>query len=146
MAAHGVLLATVVQHKLSPVGPADGEPTAEELADGRRRHRNDLLRPALYQARHRVTAVVERRGPTLPWRVVGPVCESSDDFGVHMLPATPPREVALLDAGAYGFTMASQYNGRPLPAEVFVRDGVVVATRARAGHDVWAAERASVGG
>jgi diaminopimelate decarboxylase len=79
------------------------------------------------------------------WRVVGPVCESADDFGAHSLPATPPREVALLDAGAYGYTMASRYNGRALPAEVFVRGGAIVAVRRRAGEGDWAAERASVG-
>jgi diaminopimelate decarboxylase len=144
VAAHGVLLATVVQHKLTPQG---------SVADARQRWlmidagMNDLLRPALYQARHRVVDVdaeASSQAP-LPWRVVGPVCESSDDFGVHPLSAAPPRVVALLDAGAYGYTMASRYNGRPLPAEVFVRDGRVVATRAREPAEAWSEDRYGLG-
>jgi diaminopimelate decarboxylase len=142
VAPHGVLLATVLQHKVTPAGSAEGARQRWLMIDA---GMNDLLRPALYQARHRVEAVVRPRGPTLLWRVVGPVCESADDFGAHVLPATPPREVAVLDAGAYGFTMASRYNGRALPAEVFVKDGVVVASCARASEGDWAAERASVG-
>jgi diaminopimelate decarboxylase len=58
---------------------------------------------------------------------VGPICESADDFGVHEIPAIPaPQAVVIRDAGAYGFTMASWYNGRPLPAEVFISGGKVV--------------------
>ena len=59
----------------------------------------------------------------VPWRVVGPVCESSDDFGEHLLPSEPPAAVAILDAGAYGYTMANRYNGRQLPPEVFLSSG-----------------------
>jgi diaminopimelate decarboxylase len=116
---------------------------------------NDLLRPALYQARHRVVALLEpaprdgvaggRVADEVAWRVVGPVCESADDFGTHMLSSAPPEFVAILDAGAYGFTMASSYNGRPLAAEVFVADGRVAATRARRPIEQWALERASLG-
>jgi diaminopimelate decarboxylase len=111
---------------------------------------NDLVRPALYQARHRIVALTSPAGEATgdgacPWRVVGPVCESSDDFGEHVLPRTPPAAVAILDAGAYGYTMASQYNGRVLPAEVFVRAGRVVGSTGRAGPEDWAAERARAG-
>lgn len=85
---------------------------------------NDLLRPALYQATHRIEPLDQPpNGPLL--QVVGPVCESTDDFGLHSLPVET-QWVAIRDAGAYGYCMASQYNGRPLPAEVFVRDGKVV--------------------
>jgi len=79
------------------------------------------------------------------WRVVGPVCESSDDFGEHLLPDDPPSEVAILDAGAYGYTMASQYNGRQLPVEAFVRDGRVVALTRRRGIEEWVEDRAHAG-
>ena len=84
---------------------------------------NDLVRPALYQARHRIVPLERATCPSTrsAWRVVGPVCESSDDFGEHLLPPDPPDAVAILDAGAYGYTMASRYNGRQAPAEVFVR-------------------------
>jgi diaminopimelate decarboxylase len=73
------------------------------------------------------------------------VCESSDDFGAHELPEAPFEAVALLDAGAYGYTMASRYNGRALAAEVFLSDGRVLAADARRPTDEWAVERASVG-
>ena len=52
--------------------------------------------------------------------------------------------VAILDAGAYGFTMASRYNGRALASETFVRDGRIVSTSERAPLDAWADERARV--
>jgi diaminopimelate decarboxylase len=108
---------------------------------------NDLVRPALYQARHRIVPLVAGAGggDSCTWRVVGPVCESSDDFGEHPLPREPPAVVAILDAGAYGYTMASQYNGRRLPVEVFVRDGRVVGRTKRATTEEWARERARAG-
>jgi diaminopimelate decarboxylase len=112
---------------------------------------NDLLRPALYQARHRIVCLREGErdgedGATaISWRVVGPVCESSDDFGEHLLPRYPPRAVAILDAGAYGYTMASRYNGRQAPVEVFLRGGKIVGKTERATPESWAVERANAG-
>ncbi len=108
---------------------------------------NDLLRPALYQASHRIVPLDRAVDPTgaLPWRVVGPVCESSDDFGEHLLPSEPPSAVAILDAGAYGYTMASVYNGRQLPVEVFIRGGRVAARTERGSAEAWARERAQAG-
>jgi diaminopimelate decarboxylase len=123
--AHGVLLAKVIQRKIAP----GSHPRRWMMLDA---GMNDLLRPALYQARHRVVPVVLDAGAHfVPFRVVGPVCESSDDFGVHDLPEGDLAEVAFLDAGAYGYSMASRYNGRPLPAEVFLRGGAVAAIHAR---------------
>jgi diaminopimelate decarboxylase len=84
---------------------------------------NDLIRPALYQSYHQIVPV---REPATPDResvdVVGPVCESGDFFAQDReLPALKQDDlVALMSAGAYGFTMASNYNSRPLPAEVLV--------------------------
>ena len=110
---------------------------------------NDLIRPALYQARHRIVPLEDPPGrdgaAESVWHVVGPVCESSDDFGEHTLPRDPPASVAILDAGAYGFTMASKYNGRQLPAEVFVRGGVMVGRTERESVETWARERAMAG-
>jgi diaminopimelate decarboxylase len=74
------------------------------------------------------------------------VCESSDDFGEHLLPRPPPDAVAILDAGAYGYTMASEYNGRPRPVEAFVRGGRVVSRTERGSVEAWAAERVKAGG
>jgi diaminopimelate decarboxylase len=95
---------------------------------------NDLLRPALYHARHRIVPVRPRPGPEEPATVVGPVCESADVFaeGLTLPPLEPGDLVALLDAGAYGATMASNYNGRGRLAELVVDRGRL--TRARAGE------------
>jgi diaminopimelate decarboxylase len=84
---------------------------------------NDLIRPALYQSYHEIVPV---REPSTIAResvdVVGPVCESGDFFAQEReLPAMNEGDlVALMSAGAYGFAMASNYNSRPLPAEVLV--------------------------
>jgi diaminopimelate decarboxylase len=101
---------------------------------------NDLIRPALYAARHRIEPL-ERAPGGGEWQVVGPVCESADDFGLHALGDDVPEHVVIRDAGAYGFTMASQYNGRALPTEVFVSGGRVAKIAVSAGVDAWVARR-----
>jgi diaminopimelate decarboxylase len=85
----------------------------------------ELLRPALYNAFHRIEPVRPRRGATRRYELVGPVCESSDVVGRdRTLPHLEPGDlVAIRDAGAYGSSMASNYNRRPLPAEVLVDAG-----------------------
>ena len=137
VAPHGVLLASVIQIKVA-------EAARWLMIDA---GMNDLIRPALYQAHHRIVPLRgDVAGATaMAWRVVGPVCESSDDFGEHLLPRDPPAAVAILDAGAYGYSMASRYNGRQLPVEVFVSGGRVVARTRRATAQEWADERAKVG-
>ncbi|HTM57440.1 MAG TPA: diaminopimelate decarboxylase [Candidatus Udaeobacter sp.] len=95
---------------------------------------NDLIRPALYHASHRIVPIAPREGPHAPAAVVGPVCESSDVFAAEI--ELPPIEtgdvLAILDAGAYGAAMASNYNGRGRLAEVVASEGSL--TRARAGE------------
>jgi diaminopimelate decarboxylase len=85
----------------------------------------ELLRPALYDAFHRVEAVRPRAGPTVRYEIVGPVCESSDVVGRdrELTPLAVGDLLAIRDAGAYGAAMASNYNRRPLPVEVLVDDG-----------------------
>jgi diaminopimelate decarboxylase len=139
VAAHGVLVARVIQTKQAPYGAVQPERAWLVIDAGM----NDLIRPALYQARHRVVPL-EASAHLRAYRVVGPVCESSDDFGEHE-GLSGDGFVALLDAGAYGFTMASRYNGRALAAEVFLRGGRVVAIAERAPMDAWVLERLSVG-
>jgi diaminopimelate decarboxylase len=131
----GVLVASVIQAKVS-------------RSSGRRwlmidAGMNDLIRPALYQARHRVEPVhITAGAPVESFRVVGPICESSDDFGSHDLQGNPvPPMVVIRDSGAYGFTMASCYNGRPLPAEVFVSGGIVTSVSHRGTTAAWIAGR-----
>jgi diaminopimelate decarboxylase len=85
---------------------------------------NDLIRPALYQSYHEIVPVSEPATPQRePVDVVGPVCESGDFFAQDReMPAMKEGDlVALMSAGAYGFAMASNYNSRPLPAEVLVK-------------------------
>jgi diaminopimelate decarboxylase len=101
-----------------------------------------LLRPALYQAAHRVRPL-RAAPPAGPTEVVGPICESTDVLAIDAdLPDLVPGElVAFLDAGAYGMTMASNYNGQPRPAEIVVAGGVArVARRRETWEELLAAE------
>jgi diaminopimelate decarboxylase len=87
---------------------------------------NDLLRPALYDAYHRVLPLnLQSPISNLHSDVVGPICESADVLARDR--ALPPLEhgdqLALMEVGAYGFSMASQYNAQPRPAEVLVEGG-----------------------
>jgi diaminopimelate decarboxylase len=133
VAAHGVLVARVLQTKAQPgVGYAGWL-----LIDGAM---NDLLRPALYGAHHRIEPVRLTDAPASTWKVGGPVCESSDDFGRHDL-AEGVDAVVVRDAGAYGYTMASRYNGRAMPAEVFLEGGRVSAVSRVDDVDSWVAGR-----
>ena len=84
---------------------------------------NDLIRPALYQGYHEVVSVRESKDRGfLQADVVGPVCETGDFFALdrEIREVEPGEILALMSTGAYGFTMASNYNSRPLPAEVLV--------------------------
>jgi diaminopimelate decarboxylase len=93
----------------------------------------ELLRPALYGAFHRIEPVGARSGDERQYEIVGPVCESSDVVGRdRRLPALAVGDlVAIRDAGAYGAAMASNYNRRPLPAEVLVDAGRWTVVRRR---------------
>ncbi len=133
--AHGVLVARVIQRKESL--RSDVVRRWMMIDAGM----NDLMRPALYQARHRIVPAVDPGGERRAYRVVGPVCESSDDFGIHELPAAPFDEVVILDAGAYGHSMASRYNGRPLPAEAFLKGGAVAHVKLRKPIEDWVDDR-----
>ncbi len=111
-----VLLARVVDLK-----PRDAGSTFAVLDAGM----TELLRPALYNAFHRIEPVKPRAAANHLYELVGPVCESSDVVGRdRSLPALEQGDlVAIRDAGAYGSAMASNYNRRPLPAEVLVDEG-----------------------
>ena len=84
---------------------------------------NDLIRPALYQAEHQIVPVNDPAATEIQTvDIVGPVCESGDFFARdRSLPAVEEGDLlAILDTGAYGMTLASNYNTRPRPAEVLV--------------------------
>src|SRR5258705_277126 len=93
----------------------------------------ELIRPALYGSFHRIVPVVPRAGAQNAWDIVGPICESSDVFARDRL--LPPLQVddlvAILDAGAYGSVMGSNYNRHLLPAEVLVDEGQWTVIRRR---------------
>ncbi|MGL4634780.1 MAG: diaminopimelate decarboxylase [Beijerinckiaceae bacterium] len=100
---------------------------------------NDLVRPAMYEAYHEIWPVTE---PTdnarqISYDVVGPICESGDTFTTdRVLPETRPGELmAFMTAGAYGASMASTYNLRPLVAEVMVKGDKFAITRPRQTYD-----------
>ena len=80
---------------------------------------NDLVRPAMYHAYHRIENL-SSDGPELPYDVVGPICESSDVFGKGVVLNECHRGdiIAIRSAGAYGESMASTYNCRPLPGAI----------------------------
>jgi diaminopimelate decarboxylase len=102
---------------------------------------NDLIRPALYNAYHEIVPVVhsqEVQSKDLSAKretvdVVGPVCESGDFFARDReLPVVEEGDLlAILDAGAYGMVLASNYNTRPRPAEVLVNGKSVKIIRRR---------------
>ncbi len=109
----GVLLTRVIQ--------------VNERSDGRRflvldAAMNDLMRPALYDAFHELQPVRPREGQARPYDLVGPVCETGDTFDRDRpLPPFQAGDLAVfMSAGAYGAVMASEYNTRPLVAEVLV--------------------------
>ncbi len=82
---------------------------------------NDLPRPAMYEAFHAIVPVTERAGAATTYDVVGPVCESGDWLGRDRALAVQPGDLlAVLSAGAYCMSMASNYNTRGRPAEVLV--------------------------
>ena len=95
---------------------------------------NLFMRPVMYDAYHEVVVANKlKEQPSILYTVVGPVCESGDILAKdRMLPEVERGDiVAILDTGAYGFSMSSQYNGRPRCAEVLVCDGTVDVIRRR---------------
>jgi diaminopimelate decarboxylase len=136
----GALVSRVVDTKVYPDGPSTslgtgpstslGAGPSTSLGTGRRfivldAGMTELMRPALYGSFHRIVPVTPRGGAEQPLDVVGPICESSDVFARDRM--LPPVEVgdlvAVLDVGAYGAAMASNYNRRMLAPEVLVDDG-----------------------
>jgi diaminopimelate decarboxylase len=95
---------------------------------------NDLIRPAFYDSYHAIWPVKKRAPETFVADVVGPICETGDFLARDRSLAQKPDEgdlLALMSAGAYGFTMSSNYNTRPRAAEVMVKGGSYAVVRRR---------------
>ena len=105
---------------------------------------NDLIRPSFYDSYHEIVPLKRKNGVVVRSDVVGPICESSDYFAKDR-PLPPMGEgeyLALLSAGAYGSVMASNYNSRPIAAEVMVNGNKASLVRARQPvEQIWAGER-----
>jgi diaminopimelate decarboxylase len=98
---------------------------------------NDLIRPALYEAHHEIVPLVDQRRSCEKVDVVGPICESGDFLAKErMLPKVKEGEyLAAMCAGAYGFSMSSNYNSRRRAAEVLVKGNKVAMIRKREGFE-----------
>ena len=82
---------------------------------------NDLMRPALYEAYHEIVPVHARQDGSERYDIVGPICETGDFIGfARDLSIAEGDYLALLSVGAYGMSMASNYNSRPRAAEVLI--------------------------
>ena len=93
---------------------------------------NDLLRPALYSAWQNIIPVTPRDGPSEEYDIVGPICETGDFLGKDReLCLASGDLLAIRSAGAYGFTMSSNYNSRPRAAEILVDGDRAHVIRAR---------------
>jgi diaminopimelate decarboxylase len=98
---------------------------------------NDLIRPALYGSYQAIQPVIQNNGQTVVADIVGPICESGDFFAKDREIAQPTRGdlLAVMSAGAYGFTMASNYNSHPKPPEILVDGDRYYVIRARENFD-----------
>lgn len=98
---------------------------------------NDLIRPALYGSYHEVLPVKEKGGKRMVADLVGPICETGDFFAREReMPEPSPGDLlAIMGAGAYGFSMSSNYNARRRAAEVMVRGGEFFVIRERESYE-----------
>ena len=99
---------------------------------------NDLMRPALYSARHVIEEVKDSDNASKEYEVVGPVCETADSFGAgHLLNSDAGDQLIIYSTGAYGSSMGSNYNSRPKPAEILVsKDKYTVIRKAESFEDL----------
>jgi diaminopimelate decarboxylase len=98
---------------------------------------NDLVRPSLYGSFHQIQPVIRQEREEMTADVVGPICESGDFLAKgRRMPAFEQGELmAVMSAGAYGFSMSSNYNSRPRIPEILVRDDLWHVIRKREGYE-----------
>jgi diaminopimelate decarboxylase len=138
----GALLTSVLYVKTPPVPAAPPLATVRLEGPGSTvivdAGMNDLLRPALYSAWHPILPTREAEQGLGQWvDIAGPVCESSDFLAKERQLGSPqPGDIlAIAQAGAYGFSMSSQYNARPRPAEVLVEGDQATLIRPRESYE-----------
>ena len=119
----GILVSRVVYHKSN--GPKNFMIVDAGM--------NDLLRPSLYNAYHKIEPLVKKGSKTIKYDIVGPICETGDFFArdYEIEDVENGDCIVVFSAGAYGFTMSSNYNSRPRPAEVLVEGSVFRVVRTR---------------
>ena len=117
VAQSGFLLTTVTEIKNNPKRTFVGVDTGF----------NHLIRPAMYGSYHEIINANKIKGVKIKADIVGNICESGDVFGRDRKITLPQVDdvLAILNAGAYGYVMASQYNSRPLPCEILI-DGNII--------------------
>ena len=98
---------------------------------------NDLIRPSLYGAFQEIQPVVKTEGEDMVADIVGPICESGDFLAKERtIPGLKPGDlIAVMSAGAYGFTMSSNYNSRPRVPEILVREKELYIIRERESYE-----------
>ena len=97
---------------------------------------NDLMRPALYEAYHEIVSVEQGKGPTQRYDIVGPICETGDFIGfARDMRIAEGDLLAILSTGAYGMSMASNYNSRLRAAEILIDKNEIHLIRERETHD-----------
>jgi diaminopimelate decarboxylase len=125
----GVMVSEVLYHKPAP------DRTFLIIDAGM----NDLMRPALYQAHHDILPLAEpdEETPRTTYDIVGPICESTDKFAAQrrMPEVAAGSRIAFMSSGAYGAVLSSQYNARPLVAEVLVDGDQFALVRRRPSFD-----------
>ena len=98
---------------------------------------NDLMRPALYNAMHRIIPSVKKlKTSKKTYEFVGPICESTDKF-ISLKKFQELKEkdiVVLLDVGAYGMSLSSNYNIRPKPIELLIKGSKIKVIKKRQKH------------
>ena len=95
---------------------------------------NDLMRPALYGAKHRIIPVNKtKKISNATYEFVGPICESSDKFlSINKFQKLKEKDLMIIcDVGAYGYSLSSNYNLRPKPAEILIKGSRIIIAKKR---------------
>ena len=95
---------------------------------------NDLMRPALYGAKHRIIPINKtKKFSNKPYEFVGPICESTDKFlSTKKFQKLKEKDLIIIsDVGAYGYSLSSNYNLRPKPAEIVIKGSKIIIAKKR---------------